>query len=112
LKGKRDEAAFRKDQDVLQFLKQCDDEEKLNLYYFDESGFSTIPVIPYAWQPIGKTKEILSVRSQQLNVLGFMNRKNEAYFNVVEGRVNTDKVIEVMDSFAEFYYLSQENKIK
>ena len=89
MKGKRDEAAFRNDQNVLKFLKQCDDEGKLNLYYFDKSGFSTIPTTPYAWQPIGKPSEILSVRCQQLNVLGLINRKNEAYFNVVEGRVNT-----------------------
>ena len=36
------------DQNILKFLKQCDDEGKLNLYHFDESGFSTIPTLHHS----------------------------------------------------------------
>jgi hypothetical protein len=28
--------------------------EKINLHFFDESGFSAIPSVPYAWQPQGE----------------------------------------------------------
>lgn len=73
------------------------------LTYFDGSGFNTMSCIPYAWQKKGETLELHSQRSKQLNVLGFMRRNNQSFFHTVEGRVNSDTIIEAFDEFVSRY---------
>lgn len=104
MREKRDEAAFRKAQDITSFFQQQDNKKKIALYYFDESGFSTSSCIPYAWQRKGETRELPKQRSKRLNVLGFLNRSNESYFHMVEGSVRSTEVISAFDAFSEEYY--------
>jgi len=84
-------------------LKQAEDEGQLKLYYFDESGFSLVPCIPYGWQRIGETHKLPLQRSQRINVLGFLSRQNESFFHTVESSVRTEDVICAFDQFAETY---------
>jgi len=93
----------------MNWLKQQEDEGVLNLRYFDESGISLTPVVPYGWQPIGETCRIPCQRSQRLNVLGFMGRNNDCFFRTTDKSVNTETVIEAFDQFAEAYALSEFN---
>ena len=73
-----------------------------DLYYFDETGFSLTPCVPYAWQPKCKaTLGIPSAHSQRINVLGFMNRHSQSFFQTTTGRVTSDVVIDCFDQFAE-----------
>ncbi|WP_156829872.1 transposase [Methylovulum miyakonense] len=65
--------------------EKWDDEDKISLFYFDESGFSTASSVPYAWQPKGRTLEIPCFHSQRLNVLGFVSRDSRSFFPTVEG---------------------------
>jgi transposase len=88
---------------VQQAMKACVAEQKLNLYYYDESGFSTTPSVPYAWQPKGETIEIPCFRSKRLNVLGFMSLDNQSFFQTVEGSVNSQDVIAAFDAFTLAY---------
>lgn len=74
--------------------------KELDLYYFDESGFSLTPPVPYAWQNIGETIEIPSSRSKQLNVVGFVNRDCQFESFVFEGSVTTSVVVACIDQFA------------
>jgi hypothetical protein len=72
-----------------------------DLYYFDEAGFSLTPSVPYGWQPIGERLEIPSSKSQQINVLGFLNYRGSGFDPyVVEGSVDAATVIACMDSFS------------
>lgn len=71
------------------------------MYYFDESGFSLTPAIPYAWQKIGETIEIPSSRSKQLNVVGFVNRDCQFKSFVFEGSITTSVVVACIHQFAE-----------
>ncbi len=75
----------------------------MKAYYFDGSGFSTTSCIPYAWQEVGKSREIPCKRSKRLNVLGFMSKENESYFHTVEGSVTSDVVIAAFNGFAAQY---------
>jgi hypothetical protein len=84
-------------------LRQQEVEGAINVYYFDGSGFSTTSSIPYAWQAVGKTREIPCKRSKRFNVLGFISRDNDAFFHAVEGSVNSARVIEAFDGFAARY---------
>ena len=72
------------------------------LWYFDVSGFCLTPYIPYAWQPIGSVIEIpTSTHRRRLNVLGFLNRHNELYPYVIEGKVDTSVIVEGFDQFSK-----------
>jgi hypothetical protein len=75
----------------------------LKLYYFDESGFSTTPCVPYGWQPIGTTQNIPCQASKRLNVLCFLNRNNDLFFHSTEHSVTTETVITAFDAFVEQY---------
>ena len=73
---------------------------QIELFYFDAAGFTLIPCIPYAWQPPGVTYELPSGGRQRLNVLGLLNRANEAYFYLLTGRIGSAEVIAALDHFA------------
>ena len=75
----------------------------INLFYFDESGFATVPCVPYAWQPLGATRELPSFPSQRLNILGFLSRDQQSFFQAVEGTIGTDQTIAAFDRFAADY---------
>jgi hypothetical protein len=53
LKNKRDEEKFRKSQEELEEWQKMAERKEVDLYYYDESGFSLNPVISYAWQKKG-----------------------------------------------------------
>ena len=88
-----------------QALQQLADAGLINLFYYDESGFSTVPSVPYAWQPVGTTLELPSFKSKRLNVLGFMSRGQQAYFHTTEGKVGTAQVAAAFDGFTSRYAL-------
>ena len=56
LKSLRDPIAFAKGQRELEALQKQEDQGKIDLYYFDESGLTLDPSIPYAWQEPGTVK--------------------------------------------------------
>jgi transposase len=85
-------------------LKQMAGEGEFDLYYFDESGLSLDPCVPYAWQDIGRsgTLGIPASRSKRINLLGFMNwTGTELTAFEHEGSVNSDVIIDVMEEFCE-----------
>lgn len=101
LKGKRNDEAFYAALDEIKGLLNLADEGKIDLYFFDESGFTLEPCVPYAWQPKNETIEIPSSHSKRLNVLGFMSYTCHLESYVVEGGVNSDVVIACFDGFAK-----------
>ena len=108
MKRKRNEADFQRDKDYLKALKKKEDDGELRLYYFDESGFSTTPCVPYGWQRIGETRQIPCHRSKRLNVLGFLSRRNDLFFHTSEQSVTTDTVVAAFDAFVDSYACTYE----
>ena len=101
LKSQRDETAFRQAQAELKALQKQDDAGEIDLVYFDEAGFSLVPVVPYAWQAPGQQIELpSSTHHRRLNVLGFLKRDNTLVPYVVEGSVSTEMVIACIEAFA------------
>jgi len=100
LRSKRNEEAFQRSKEQVAALILQEKNGELDLYYFDESGFSLTPCVPYAWQKIGEVIEIPSSRSKQFNVLGFVNRNCKFESIVVEGSVTTAVVVACIDNFA------------
>ena len=79
LKSLRDPEEFTKCQRELEALQKQEDQGKIDLYYFDESGFTLDPYIPYAWQEPGTVIEIPATKGTRINLVGFMNRKNDLH---------------------------------
>jgi len=101
LKSLRDPAAFARCQRELEALQQQEDKGKLALYYFDEAGFALDPSIPYAWQESGTIIELPAMKYGRMNVLGFMNRKNDLHTYMFEESIHTGVVIACFDAFCK-----------
>jgi hypothetical protein len=100
-KSLRDPAAFARCQRELEALQQQEDKGKLALYYFDEAGFALDPSIPYAWQESGTIIELPAMKYGRMNVLGFMNRKNDLHTYMFEESIHTGVVIACFDAFCQ-----------
>jgi len=101
LRGKRDDEKFAATLAELKVLIDQADKGEIDFYYFDESGFSLEPSVPYAWQPIGKHIEVPSSKSNRLNVLGFINRSCDFESFVFEGNITSEIVVACFDQFAQ-----------
>jgi len=101
LKSLRDPLDFAKCKRELEALQKQEDQGKIDLYYFDESGFTLDPYIPYAWQEPGTVIEIPARKSGRINVLGFMNRKNDLHPFLFEQSVDTSVVIACFEAFSK-----------
>lgn len=101
LRGKRDQAQFECTQAEITELHEQEAAGKIDVYYFDESGFSLTPEVPYAWQAVGETIEIPSQRSKRLNVLGFCNKQLDFHATTVQGWVDSEIVIDGFDRFCD-----------
>lgn len=100
LRTKRNQDDFDASKGELNKLIQQHKDNKIDLCYFDESGFTLEPCVPYAWQWAGKTIEIPSSKSKQLNVLGFVNRDCKFNSFVFEGMINSSVVVACIDAFS------------
>jgi len=101
LKNKRNQAEFEKAQREIAILHEQEAKGEIDVYYYDESGVSLTPTIPYGWQASGETERIPSSRSKRLNILGFYSRDNKLEVTTIEGWVNSEMVIDCFDRFCE-----------
>lgn len=101
LRKRRNEDDFREAQSALNKLRAtcADPKNDFDLVYFDQSGFTLTPSVPYAWQKIGETIEIESAHSPRLSVLGFLNLRGPFQSFIFEGAVDTQITIECIDAF-------------
>ena len=103
-KGSPDADEYEQAKTDLDELKRMTHEGEFDLYYFDESGLSLDPCVPYAWQDIGRagTLGIPASRSKRINLLGFMDSTGSRLTAFEhEGSVNGNVIIDVMDEFCE-----------
>jgi transposase len=101
LRAKRDPELFAQSRQQLSTLIKQAEQKQIDLYYFDESGFTLEPCIPYAWQPVGETIEVPCSKSKRLNVLGFMGKGCSFQSMVFEGSITSTVVVACIDLFAK-----------
>ena len=99
LRSKRDPDLFEQSRQQLTTLIEQSKQKDIDLFYFDESGFTLEPCVPYAWQPRGETIEVPCAKSKRLNVLGFVNRECSFTSVVFEGTVTSAVVVASIDHF-------------
>lgn len=101
VRHKRDDDEFdRATQEIEQF-KHEQDAGRLEVYYFDESGFSLQSQVPYAYQPIGETLKIPSSQSKRLNIVGCFNTRNQLHAFSFECPIDADIVVACLDEFSQ-----------
>jgi len=99
---KPDKALYNGKKQTLEEYEKLSNDGKIDLFYFDESGFSNASNIPYGWSPIGEPLTINSSNhNKRFNVLGFLNKNGKFYYEIAETTVTSDKIIEIFDKFAE-----------
>jgi hypothetical protein len=70
------------------------------VFYFDQSGFTLMPVVPYVWQARGQTLTIPSTPSPRLSVMGLISPAHQSDVQIVTGAVTSATAIAVLDAFA------------
>ncbi|MDD5115235.1 MAG: IS630 family transposase [Methylobacter sp.] len=103
LKSKRDADLFTQSQQQLTALTEQAQQQQIDLVYFDESGFTLEPSVPYAWQPVGAIIEVPCAKSKRLNVVGFMNKSGAFQSWVFEDSITTAALVACIDRFAPPY---------
>jgi transposase len=99
LRSKRDPDLFEQSRQQLATLIEQSKQKDIDLFYFDESGFTLEPCVPYAWQPRGETIEVACAKSKRLNVLGFVSRDCSFTSVVFEGSITSAVVVASIDHF-------------
>lgn len=99
LKEKRDEAKFLEGKRILQAFHEREAIGELDVFYLDESGFSSRSCVPYAWQHKSETLRLPANVPGRTNVIGFLSRNNEAYLHTVDGSVTHQEIMEAMNGF-------------
>ncbi len=79
--------------------EKLEEKGKIDIYRFDESGFSPTSNCLYLWSEVNNTATVKTLSIKRINVLGFLSRKNKLKSYIADGKVNSDKVIEVFDDF-------------
>jgi len=101
LKNRRDPNKFEKVSKRLADLIERESKGDIDLYYYDESGLTLEPYVPYAWQNKGENIEIPSSHGRRINIAGFFSRNNSKLTSFVyEGRVDSDVVTAYFDCFS------------
>ena len=101
MKSKRNQQDFEAKQQQLRQLEILQGQGFLQLYYYDESGFSLTSALPYAWQKKGKTIEIPAAKGQRINVAGLINRQGDFHYQTHTGYMGSKEVISLLDRFCE-----------
>ena len=84
---------------IISELRQEEAANLIDLYFFDEVGFSLTPAVPYGWQPIGETTSIPSSKGGTVQTLGFMNPQCQLVPYCVDGTITSEIVVQVFDDF-------------
>ena len=94
-------ASFEEGQKVLKAFQDKEAAGDIELFYLDESGFSSGSCVPYAWQRQGSTWALPANVPGRVNVISLMNRQGMGYFHPVETTVTSATVAEAMAGFIQ-----------
>lgn len=101
VRGKRNEVDFQAAKAELKGFRALAASGAIDLYYFDEAGFTLDPCLPYAWQTVGETIEIPAASSDRINVLAFLSADHRFHPFVFEKTINAEIVIACFDHLSQ-----------
>ena len=74
----------------------------IDLYFADESTFSMVPSLPYAWQERGKPIEIFPQRDKKVNLFGIFRPDNVAITYPSQENIDAQFLIQSIDDFCQY----------
>lgn len=93
----RDEVLFGFFKEEIKKLKVLEDQGEIDLFFYDEAGFSLQAVVPYAWQKIGTTQTIASSQGGNSTVMGMISRKGGFNYQLKTKAPKAQDVIDFID---------------
>lgn len=93
----RDEVLFEFFQHEMNKLKALEDQGEIDLFFYDEAGFSLQAVVPYAWQERGKTQTIASSQGGNSTVMAMISRKGQFSYQLKTKAPKSQDVIDFID---------------
>lgn len=99
LKCQRDEQMFSFFKEDIAHLRVMEQQGEIELWFYDESGFSLNANVPYAWQCKASEFTLPAKRGNVVTVAGFLRIDNsfEAYY--APGSMDTDLFIGYVEDF-------------
>lgn len=85
--------------EAIQILEQQAENQEIDLYYGDESGFSEQGYSPYAWQFKDEKIVIPVSHGQQINCFGLLTRQNKFHFKTTTQSIGSAFLIAFFDLF-------------
>jgi transposase len=100
LTATRKPAEFEQAQQDLKAFRELDRQGQAQVFYFDASGFDLTPCVPFGWHKTGQDPSVSlpSSHSKRLNVLGFLNRRQELVPFLCEGTCTAAMVTACFES--------------
>lgn len=72
------------------------------MYFADESTFSMVPCLPYAWQEKGQPIEIFPQRDKKVNLFGIFRPDNVAITYQSQENINSRFLINSINDFCQY----------
>jgi transposase len=84
-------------------IKECARAGELELLYFDEAGFSSLPNVQRSWSPLGLPHTAdASLGRKRANVMGALDYgQNKLHFDVSDHTITRNNVISFLDHLAQ-----------
>lgn len=101
LRGKRNEADFQAVKVELEGFRAEAEAGTIDIYYFDEAGFTLDPCVPYAWQTVGETIQLPAASSARINVLAFLSPDLRFHPFVFEKTIDSEIVVACFDHMSQ-----------
>ncbi len=83
----------------MQALELLAGQQWLDVYFYDESGFSLTSCLPYAWQEKGKQISLLPGKGKRINVAGFYAKTGKFMYQTQLKSFNQQDIILFFDRF-------------
>ena len=97
----RDPLAYEFFREEVKALQVWADTGEIDLCYGDEMGVSRQAVVPYGWQPVGKSEAFMpATPSGNLTTLGFFYGDNRLESYVHQGAMSSAMFVKCVDDFA------------
>jgi transposase len=85
----------------LNQLMDLHEQGYIDLCFADGSHFSLVPDVRRTWHLPGEEILLPSTRSTPISVFGIMSLDCQLFSRMTEGTLNAEKIIEIMEEFAE-----------
>jgi len=83
----------------IKILWLLQENNHIDLFFSDESGFQLVPNLPYGWQFKREYVRILPRRGKNLSVFGLLSTNNRLISYPTEQNTNANFIIQCLDDF-------------